>query len=438
MDQDEKNVNNIGGSDENKENSENEPQQPDSQDNIESNSPESDSIENTKVFKVTLPDENDLTTKDGAETPDAPKDETGKDTKKPKKKSVLRAVIYSTCIVVVSFLLAFLLLFAVTDYMGMFRTDKTADITIPNNATASQVATILKDNGIIRSTTVFNLYTSFSSNNKVTSGVFTLNSQMSYAAIMKKLKNSDNRSTVKVTIPEGYTLNSIGDLLEKDKVCAKKDFLASCNSDKISFDFQSQIPKDKNRFYRLEGYLFPDTYEFYLGSSSDTVVKKMLTNFDNRFDDALRAKAKSSGMTVDQIVTLASIIQKEAGKTSEMSMVSSVFHNRLEKGVNGVKLLQSDATVFYGTNIIEPVTSKDSAQSDAYNSYKHPGLTPGAICNPGIAAIKAAISPDKTSYYFFVSDKNGDYYYAQTYAKHLRNVKLALSTGKADGTNVTK
>lgn len=363
------------------------------------------------------------------------------ETKKQPKKipKTLKAIIYSFCIITASVILAVVVLLSVTDYLGMFRAEKTANVEIPSNATPAQIASILKEDGIIRSPLVFRTYITISKKQGLKNGTFTLNSQMSYRDIVRTLENLANRSTVKVTIPEGYTLQSIGALLEKNNVCTKHDFLASAGSAKISFDFQSQIPNNAKRFYRLEGYLFPDTYEFYINQSADSVVEKMLTNFDNRFDADLRSEVKKSGMTVDQIVTLASIIQTEAGKTSEMSMVSSVFHNRLKNGVSGLKLLQSDATVLYGTNDIKPVlTSSGSQVASAYDTYKHEGLPPGAICNPGIDAIKAALSPDTTSYYFFVSDKSGNYYYAKTYAKHLKNVNEAMKTGAAVGTDVTK
>lgn len=391
----------------------------------------------TNKFKVTLPEV--LDEEQPEEMPEDNDDEFDKGQKRQKGKyRTLKAIIYSFCIVAISVILAVAVLFSVTDYLGMFRADKTADIKIPASATTDQIASILKDNGIIRSSFAFSSYVKVSKKHGIKSGTFTLNSQMSYDAIIRKLKSSGVRTVVRVTIPEGYTLQKIGELLEKKKVCTKQSFLNSADKAKISFDFQSQIPNSENRFYRLEGYLFPDTYDFFENQSSDAVVSKMLANFDSRFDSSLRQKVKASGMTVDQIVTLASIIQTEAGKTSEMGKVSSVFHNRLTKGVGGSKLLQSDATIFYATSDIEPVLSESGTQiASAYNTYKHEGLTPGAICNPGLDAIKAALSPDKTSYYFFVSDKNGKYYYAETYTEHLVNVNKALKTGKVGGTNAT-
>jgi UPF0755 protein len=359
---------------------------------------------------------------------------------KTKKARTVKSVIYVTGVLVVSVLLAVVILFSMSDMLGMFRSDTTADVKIPDHSSTAQIASILQKNGIIRSALVFRVYVKLTHQHSLESGIYTLNSQMSYDEIVQALKDfSNNRATVRVTIPEGYTLQSIGDLLQKDNVCTKQAFLNSASSAAIKFDFSSQIQNDADRFYRLEGYLFPDTYEFYLNQSSDAVVNKMLQNFDTRFDSTFRKETAASGMTVDQIVTLASIIQVEAGNVSEMGKVSSVFHNRLKNGINGSKLLQSDATIFYVTHDIEPVlTTSDTQLESAYNTYKHEGLPPGAICNPGLDAIKAALSPENTPYYFFVSDKNGEYYYAETYARHLLNVKKALKSGAASGTNVTK
>jgi UPF0755 protein len=387
-----------------------------------------------RSFKVTLPEEMEAAQTSESQAAAQIVHE------KVKKSRTVKSIIYVTCVLVVSVLLAVMILFSLSDMLGMFRADTTVDVKIPNHSSTEQIATLLQKNGIIRSALVFRVYIKLSHQHNLEYGIFTLDSQMSYDEIVQELKDpSNSRATVKVTIPEGYTLQSIGDLLQKDNVCSKQDFLNSASSASINFDFSSQITNDSDRFYRLEGYLFPDTYEFYLNQSSDAVVEKMLQNFDTRFDSTLRKEVSSSGMTVDQIVTLASIIQVEAGNVSEMGKVSSVFHNRLKNGINGAKLLQSDATIFYVTRDIEPVlTSSDTQLESAYNTYKHQGLPPGAICNPGLDAIKAALEPENTPYYFFVSDKNGKYYYAETYARHLINVKKALKSGGAIGTNVTK
>ena len=321
----------------------------------------------------------------------------------------------------------------------MFRPEKTTEITLTKNDTSiDKVADILKKNGIIRSALIFKLYAKISNKQGLHEGQFSLSSSMSYDAIIRKLK-STTRATVKVTIPEGFTLQQIGERLEQKKVCTKQQFLSAVEKEDIKFEFSSQIPNNSDRFYRLEGYLFPDTYEFYVDQAPDAVVKKMLKNFETRFDESFRKATQASGMTVDEVITLASIIQAESSNKDQMAKVSSVFHNRLKNGVNGKKLLQSDATIFYATRDIEPILPVNSTNiASAYNTYKHEGLPPGPICNPGLAAIDAALSPADTKYYYFVTDKNGNYYYAETFAKHLVNVRKAENTGKAGGTNVTK
>lgn len=396
-------------------------------------------------FKVTLQDEEQQLPKDNVPSDGAKADaskeslEPAEGTEKPKsrKHKVIHAIIYSFSIVLVSAALAVAILFSVTDYLGMLRPEASANIKIPTGASTAQIAEILKDDGIIRSSTIFRAYMAIAKKHGLKDGTYPLNSHMSYNEIVRTLRNTANRATVTVTIPEGYTLQEIAELLEKNSVCSQSDFLKSADSASISFDFQSAISNDEKRFYRLEGYLFPDTYEFYIDQSSDSVVKKMLVNFDKRFDNELRQKAKKSDMTVDQVVTLASIIQIETGKTSEMKKVSSVFHNRLDNGVNGVKMLQSDATVLYAKKSIETSLLSTKTQiASEYNTYEIEGLPSGAICNPGLEAIKAALSPTNTSYYFFVSDKDGNYYYAKTYTQHLKNIKKAQKVGEAGGTDV--
>lgn len=396
----------------------------------DNNSAEVKESENSNAV-ATLPK-----TQEAEEKPESETSETEENA--PDRHKAVRRIIYTVCIFAISVMIAVFALFCVSDIFGINRPDCTADVKIPEHAKTGQIASLLQKNGIIRSAALFSVYIYVTKVHNLQYGTYTLSSQMSYGYIVSKLKDPANsRSTVKVTIPEGFTLQKIGDLLQKDNVCSKQDFLNSASSSKISFDFSSQITNGSKRLYRLEGYLFPDTYEFFLHQSSDAVVKKMLNDFDTRYNDELRSETKNSGMTVDQVVTLASIIQKEASNTSQMGKVSSVFHNRLTNGINGKKLLQSDATVLYVLRVIKPeLSTSDTELSSDYNTYKQEGLPPGAICNPGLAAIEAALNPENTPYYYFVSDKNGKYYYAQTYTQHLVNVKTAVSTGKAIGTNV--
>ena len=223
---------------------------------------------------------------------------------------------------------------------------------------------------------------------------------MTYEQIIEALKESDNnRSTVNVTIPEGYTLQNIAETLDSDGICSKADFLDAVEKQTYAFRSAGGIPADGKRFYKLEGYLFPDTYNFYKKEAPKSVVQTFLNNFDAKFTDALSQKAKSMNMTTDQVIPLASFIEKEANNKDEMPRVSAVFHNRLEKGVEGAadrKFLESDATLFYITRTIQPVLKlTDTQLNSPYNTYKYQGLPPGPICNPGMDSINAALNPSK-------------------------------------------
>ena len=180
--------------------------------------------------------------------------------------------------------------------------------------------------------------------------------------------------------------------------------------------------RDGERLYRLEGYLYPDTYYFYTDSSAYTVLDRMLENFDRHMDEKYLAACEKQGFTVDEAVTLASMIMKEAKKLSDYPKVSSVFRNRKSSRAFGGRY-QSDATLTYALG--RPMVGGDKEDLSPYNTYKYAGLPPSPICFPDMNAISYALSPDKTNYYYFVSDKNGDMLYATTYGKHRENIKKA-------------
>ena len=268
-------------------------------------------------------------------------------------------------------------------------------------------------------------------------GTFSLDSNMGYSDIVSVLENSTiSKAAVNVTIPEGYTIREIAQTLEDKNVCSMSDFMNAIENDSLSFKYSSSIPANKDRYYMLEGYLFPDTYNFYIGEQPATVATTMLNNFSSKISSAMLKKAQQMNMTLDQVITLASIIQAEASDTSQMGKVSSVFHNRLEKGTGSLKFLQSDATILYITRSLATVlTQSDTEVKTAYNTYLHEGLPPGPIDNPGLAAINAALNPEKTNYFYFVTDSDNNYYYSETFAQHEVAVRKALATGVAKGTN---
>ncbi len=211
--------------------------------------------------------------------------------------------------------------------------------------------------------------------------------------------------------------------LEANGVCKAADFIDMTQTYDFSYySLVGALSQNANRCFRLEGYLYPATYEFYKNEKPQDAVGRFLRVSESRITADDRARAQELGMSVDQILTLASIIEKECGSAAEMKNVSSVFHNRLDAGMK----LQSDATIYYCEVYIEPNITGNTERFNAYyNTYKCAALPSGPICNPGRNAIQAALYPADTPYYYFLSDANGKYYYAETYAQHQQNGKEA-------------
>lgn len=242
----------------------------------------------------------------------------------------------------------------------------------------------------------------------------------SAAASTTPASSAQPRQTATVTIPYGYSLSQIGDALQAAGVCSKTDLLSAANSfDASAFSVASSIRTD-HRTYRLEGYLYPDTYQFYQKSTATAVIQKMLGNAQSK----IGSNYAYPGMSTDQLITLASIIQKEAKTAADMKKVSSVYHNRLNAG----KRLQADPTIVYIESYAKPnlPDSEKDAYSSYYNTYKCQALPAGPICSPGANALNAAAHPDSTDYMYFVYDQtNSQTYYATTYADHLANCTKA-------------
>ncbi len=258
-----------------------------------------------------------------------------------------------------------------------------------------------------------------------------MNSNMAYDEIIIAMRTGNTiKSVVTVTFYEGMSMREIADSLQKNEVCLADDFINTLQTTDFGYEFEDMLPKKDLCFRKLEGYLFPDTYEFYVGESPESVAKKFLRNFQNKVFPDLYEEIQSSGMTLDEVITLASVIQEEASVEDEMYKVSSVFHNRLE--VPSVyPNLQSDVTIFYVEKDIKPYQMRANQDMyDAYNTYVCVGLPIGPVCSPGAAAIKAAIKPADTQYNFFVTDAKGKYYYAKDAQTHYANVRVASRVTK--------
>lgn len=229
---------------------------------------------------------------------------------------------------------------------------------------------------------------------------------------------------VKVTIPEGYTLARIGMTLKDLGICTTEEFIkAATEGDYSEFPLVNAIPDNPEKCFKLEGYLYPDTYQFFKNAAPEDIIRTMLRNTESKISEELRLKIKNTGYTIDEIIILASIIEKEAFTLESMGLISSVLHNRLDIGMR----LQCDVTIKYVEGAIKPFIPAEieNKYNSFYNTYKCDALPAGAICNPGINAIKSAAQPAESDYLFFVTDKDLNYYFSADFEEHKVNVKKA-------------
>lgn len=338
------------------------------------------------------------------------------------------------------FFLAMFVLQSASDLFGLNQEDEQIEVVVPPNATLPSVAALLYDKGVIGQPLTFSLYAGykFKSEDEIQPGNYIFNKNFAYDQLIIALKNGNTqKEVVKVTFIEGWTLYEIAKELEANKVCKADEFLEYMQSGDIEYEFMNQIPNNPLRYRRLEGYAFPDTYEFYVGMGVPLVADKFLNNLDKRITQEMRDKMRERNLSIDETLILASIVQKEAGDPIEMRMVASVFENR----VNTPEVypqLQSDVTIHYVDNFIKPFLDRtNQPMYDAYNTYACEGLPVGAICNPGLDAINAVLDPDASDYFFFVTDAEGTYYYAKTAQAHYNNVIAAskVGGGKIHGTD---
>ncbi len=333
---------------------------------------------------------------------------------------------YIVLVVAISAILAVNIINIANDVFAFVKDDTPVIVTIPEGADTKLVAKILHDNGLIEYPGIFKSYVNGKIKDSIyltgeyKSGEFELNPMMNYDKFISTLSvyTQSVRQTVRVTIPEGYTVDQIIDLLIEKGVGQREDYIDAIENYDYNYKFVKEIKPNEDRKYRLEGYLFPDTYDFFTDEKEISVINKLLSNFDKKFDDEYYARADALGMSVDQIITLASIIEKEGKYAEDLAGISSVFHNRLAAG-SPIRRLQSDATVMYALPERKTsLTSEDLKVDSPYNSYTNDGLIPGSICNPGLDAINAAFYPESTRNYYFFSTKDGHTVFSQTNAQH--------------------
>lgn len=233
--------------------------------------------------------------------------------------------------------------------------------------------------------------------------------------------------TVKVTFPEGFTLLQIAERLEENGVCSAADFIEACKNVPEGYENLLGGITPENRIFMLEGYIFPDTYEFYVGENAKNALSRFLSNTKSKITQEYFDRADELGMTMNEVFTLASVIQSEASVSSEMPSVSAVFHNRLKRANNGFPYIGSDVTRQYIEAKMKAYIEENQLDYDAlFGAYctndgydlKIKGLPNGPVCNPGLSAIKAALYPTESEYLYFFTDKEGKFHYNTSYSAH--------------------
>ena len=350
-----------------------------------------------------------------------------------------RSLICLIIVAVVSTIICFIGIGCINDVLALKGDETPVEVTVQSGMTDAEVLDILKDEGLIQNKLFCKLFLSvFEQDGDYISGVYTLTEKMGVEKMLAIMKTDyTNSETISLTFPEGWTVQQMAEKLESNGVCTASSFISTLQTVDFSaeYDFIASIPDKEKRFCILEGYLYPDTYEFYVGENASSVVRRFLDNFQAKWTDEYKAQAEKRGLTVDEVVIMASVLQKEAANNEQMPTISSVLYNRLEKP-NTFPLLQCDSTEDYLLKTIKPTLTSSIEDTQKYIEYRNnydtyseecKGLPIGAIANPGDGAIKAALFPEDTGYFYFRHDSEGEVYYASSFAEHERNGRLAGS-----------
>lgn len=299
------------------------------------------------------------------------------------------------------------------DYFGLSKNKNPIDFTVSEGESLSSVADRLKEEKIINYKNVFKIKSRLKKGFVLQKGTHKLDKNFSYSTILHVLGTSVDTS-IAVTIPEGYELSQIAALLHENGITDEKAFLNECKYGEFSYWFLNDVPARENR---LEGYLFPDTYKFEKGTAPRVVIEAMLTRFKEVIPENYGELCKKHGLTFDETIILASVVEREAVDLEDKKKVASVFLNRLKS--DKYPYLQSCATVQYILGERKKVLSvADTNIKSAYNTYVVKGLPIGPISMPGLDSVNAVIFAPETDYYFFVVGKDGKHVFSKTFAEH--------------------
>lgn len=354
--------------------------------------------------------------------------------RKKRRRRRMNPFLYLLVVVASAALLAGLSWMAAGDVLALNKSPLTAVVEIKEGDDLGDVAALLKDQGLIEYKPLFRVFCTMTSvktssslsadetdKKAITPGSYELDTDMDYRALINGMSaSSTNRKAKTVTIPEGYNVDQIFSLLEENGISTIARLRDAAANHDFNFSFLKGIVA-LGDYHRLEGYLFPDTYEFYMGDDPIQILNKMILGFDSKFTDALRTQATDMGYTVRDIVTIASLIEKETDG-NDQAHIASVIYNRLKNpSAETAGFLNIDAAIAYVTG--RTVTTADYQGVDSpYNTYLNKGLPPGPIANPGMVALNAALNPDKTKDYYYMLGSDGAHHFFKT-NKELVNFK---------------
>ena len=348
---------------------------------------------------------------------------------KPKRQYRLLRFLFHFLLAVIILLFAaalgFMILQGVTDILGINQEDNEIIVEIAPGSSLTDISEQLEEEGVILSGKLFKLWDGYADmSGEYQFGTFVLNTKMSYEEIMTELKQYNiAKETVRVTFPEGSTLLEISKLLEENGVCDDDAFLSAINETNFSYSFMQYVSEDDMKYFKMEGFAFPHTYDFYLEDNPVSVAQKFLYNLEKKFTDDMYTRIDELGISFEDFMTLASIVQAEAITKEQMENVASVYWNRLNNP-SVFPLMQADATRVYGREIKKDMQIINNELITAYDTYESAGLPPGPICSPGMEAINATLYPAETEYFYFCSDlSTGECFYAATLEEHNVNLR---------------
>ena len=337
--------------------------------------------------------------------------------------SILVTFVWLALIVIIGVTAGRMLWICAADVLAFGREDKVVTVTVYEADTMDDIIDKLQENGLIRYKSLFRLYADISdAEEDIKPGIYDLNTRYDYHALVNFMSPRSSREVIKLTIPEGYTCRQIFALLEENRICTAVDAAAYAAKGELkSYWFLEGVERGTENC--LEGYLFPDTYEFYKNSTPREALERMLNNFENRFDGEMLTQLEAlngrltDNYTAREIVIVASLIEKESASPGESPMIAGVIYNRLFRWGNNPPYLNIDASIVYaqeGNN-----ARIDTSLDHPYNTYTNTGLTPGPIANPGLSSLKAALNPESHNYYYYVlNPSTGMHQFSTTYEEH--------------------